>query len=398
MKRMLTIALMLLVVTAFASWAQSVPSAPTTTENCSGWTSWLRPSCHGNKKTDNVASTSKQENTNKDLKNKKDTSPETKESKSSCSWWNPFCSPPNNESSAKNHENNLESSSTLNILDFIKKYKIPIIVVFISLLLIVLCRSDFFNKVLSDKTKLTIAMLCMFWALCILIVIPHEIVTTGFWPWPEEKTHVIKIMPDLITTLCSIILILPFFIRNSPIIMEYANNAKIPSFLLALFDVIFTASMLSVFFSVKLWKLPFLGEVKVQVLVLFAILMSWFGMRSVSVFVWTFLLILSMFRLANINNALGLWGPCMLLLALTSIVFQLILSKDVLRSIILKSEFIYRQPIALPNGNNMNQNQIESDVIDAIEYQPAALPNGNNGEQASETTGENAESSGEEQA
>jgi hypothetical protein len=151
-----------------------------------------------------------------------------------------------------------------------------------------------------------------------------------FFRWTEYEAF--SISPSLISTLAAILLYLSVVVRNKIKLFSDAYETTV-----VCLNVLFCASFLELFFPKEIWSIPFIN-ISSQSFLMIAVILSWIGMRAVSGFVWIFLFILAVTRIAGLNIAMGTYGVIYILSAFISIGLQLKDSVHLLTS--LKNDFI----------------------------------------------------------
>ena len=172
------------------------------------------------------------------------------------------------------------------------------------------------TKEFSSIQKRLIAIMSLLVAIS-LSYFEYSYVEGATWwnPWKKDTTINVSINPSLVSTSIAILLILPHYIRS---------RAKISFYCLMMFsmNIIFFASVISVFVSGAPWKIPFIS-VSSQTLLFGIVLLSWIGMRSLSGLLWLVLFSLFVFRITEINVAMGQAGVAYVITATLSIICQI---------------------------------------------------------------------------
>jgi hypothetical protein len=176
-------------------------------------------------------------------------------------------------------------------------------------------------KILFNRKSLSV----VFMAVPVLISF-QTFVKKGFFFFNE-----FSISPSFISTLAAIMLYLSVVVRYRLKLFSDAYETVI-----ICLNILFCASFLEIFFSKETWKIPFIN-ISSQSFLLAAIILSWAGMRAIAGFVWIFLFILAVTRIADLNVAMGYFGVVYILSAFVSIGLQL---KDSVRLISFKNDFL----------------------------------------------------------
>ena len=150
----------------------------------------------------------------------------------------------------------------------------------------------------------------------------------GIVKWDETVTATIR--PTTTSVLCALFLIVPAYIRSGATLTPY-------NILQNILNLLFASSLLSLFVGSEPWSIPFIN-ISSQVILIFCILLSWIGMKSITGFIWIFIVILSIGRITDVDVAMGFHGVAFVLCGGFSFLFQ---SKDTEKNILLalKSDF-----------------------------------------------------------
>lgn len=131
--------------------------------------------------------------------------------------------------------------------------------------------------------------------------------------------QVLNIKPTMLSVIYAICLHGILFARN--IGKHFETGLAI---LLTALNILWTASFITIFISNETFNIPFLNiPIGSQVLVFIAIVLSLISMRAIAGYIWIILAVLAVFRLAAINEAMGLWGVGYILCAYISIGIQI---------------------------------------------------------------------------
>ena len=136
-----------------------------------------------------------------------------------------------------------------------------------------------------------------------------------FIHWTKEFSTSIR--PTLISTALGITMIMAFLVRNNP---RKLLNGVYP-FILVTEDVLFAASFLNILCSKEPLPIPGI-TVTCQTALIIAAIISWIGIKAVAGFMWAAVAILSISRLASIDNAMGFGGSLYILCAFLSLLLQ----------------------------------------------------------------------------
>jgi hypothetical protein len=184
-------------------------------------------------------------------------------------------------------------------------------------------------KILFNRKSLSI----IFMAIPVLISFQTFVAgiekSVWFVRWTEYASF--SISPSLVSTLAAIMLYLSIVIRYRRRLFTDAYETVI-----ICLNILFCASFLEIFCGKEIWSIPFIN-VSSQSFLLFAVILSWIGMRAIAGFVWIFLFILAVTRIAGLNNAMGYLGMVYILSAFVSMGLQM---KDTLMISSFKNDFI----------------------------------------------------------
>lgn len=146
----------------------------------------------------------------------------------------------------------------------------------------------------------------------------------GILWWKKQWTEQVSfsISPSFISTLAAILLYLSVVVRYR--LKNFSNGlfSSVYELLIICLNILFCASFLEIFFPKEIWSIPFIN-ISSQTFLLIAIILSWIGMRAIAGFVWIFLFILAVIRLAGLNVAMGNLGVAYILSAFVSMGLQL---------------------------------------------------------------------------
>ena len=126
----------------------------------------------------------------------------------------------------------------------------------------------------------------------------------------------LDLKPTLISTMVSILTFSGFMVRNLDAIFD--DNFKILFWAL---DIFFYAGLLTVFSS----KETFLG-ISCQSFLYLMVIITWIGMKSIIRYIYMVYMVLSIFRISAVNQAMGVEGSIYILSAFFSFMIQLYLN------------------------------------------------------------------------
>ena len=175
-----------------------------------------------------------------------------------------------------------------------------------------------------------------------------------FFIFPEKKNIKVDISPNMLTLIISILCYLSFKIR-----LRLSISTLFKDICLNVLNLLFFSSLLSVLFSNNYFYIPIIGETSYspQSFCLILLIISWAGMKSLNIFIFPLIAILSLGRIGEVNKAMGKVGILYLLLAYVSIVLQVIgntfikkLYSDSMNEI--KKDFYFNDTDANNNNND----------------------------------------------
>jgi hypothetical protein len=135
-----------------------------------------------------------------------------------------------------------------------------------------------------------------------------------FLKWTEQIHFSFR--PSFLSTLMAILIYASIVIRRRKLIFKNVYDTVI-----TVLNILFCASFLSIFFGDKAWNIPLIN-ISSQTIVYIAILASWICMSAIAGFIWMFLFIIAIPRIAAGNIAMGLYGVVYILSAFLSLGFQ----------------------------------------------------------------------------
>ena len=142
--------------------------------------------------------------------------------------------------------------------------------------------------------------------------------TTFIFFGKTKGEEVLSITPTLLSTLFAICLHGILLARG---VGKYFETGF--TILLFVFNVLFTASFITIFISNETYQIPIINQpISSQTLMMVAILLSLISIRAIAGFIWIVLAVLAMFRVAAINEAMGLIGVLYVMFACVSLGIQ----------------------------------------------------------------------------
>lgn len=131
-----------------------------------------------------------------------------------------------------------------------------------------------------------------------------------FW-FSDEVT----LRPDLVSGAAAVLMVLALYVRR---IIEWAPSLySVLSFGL---NVTITAVFVEAILGGDGWSM---SRLAMPYLVLFAVILTWAGLRAVAPVVWALVVVLGFVNLQDVSEAMGLWGYLMILLAALGILLQI---------------------------------------------------------------------------
>lgn len=131
-------------------------------------------------------------------------------------------------------------------------------------------------------------------------------------------THTVCLAPTFFSTIASIFIVYPAFVKGKA---DITNNHSVINILLLILDISVVATFISTLFTSKnlIPGIPLNG----YTLLISGAILSWFGIGIVSRFIWIILIICSLTRMTNVDNAMGFMGFIYVILTFLGIVFQI---------------------------------------------------------------------------
>ena len=149
----------------------------------------------------------------------------------------------------------------------------------------------------------------------------EHMMTEGLFVWKTTKMQIdkISIAPTMLSALYAIILHGILFTRG---IGKYFESGF--SVILIALNTLWTASFISIFVSSETFNIPIINQpMSSQVLMMISIILSLISMRAIAGYIWIALALMAIFRLAAINEAMGLGGVTYMLCAYLSLGIQI---------------------------------------------------------------------------
>ena len=183
--------------------------------------------------------------------------------------------------------------------------------------------------------------------------------------YPSTKKVEVDISPNMLTLIVSIGYYLSLKFRHQIPISILPKDLC-----LNVLNILFFSSLLSVLFSNNYYYIPFYGETSYTEQSFCIILLVFFfvGMKSINLFIFPVIAILSLVRIGEVNDAMKIVGIFYLLFAYLSIILQLYeneLIKRLYNKSIheIKKDFYFNED---NNDNNNNENLYQR--LNNIEY------------------------------
>lgn len=179
-------------------------------------------------------------------------------------------------------------------------------------------KNDFILELLSVIFMLTAVILAT-------ITFHGEITKKVFFFWINTTPIESCLAPSLITTLYAILIYSSLIVRNI-IQFDFRKKIKTPIFfvlqlLTIILNIFFIASFITVFFGgeeIILFNL----KIAPKIVLFLTIFFSWFGMKTIAGYSWIILFFLSVSRLQNADNIMGIWGAIYVIAGFLSILLQ----------------------------------------------------------------------------
>jgi len=172
--------------------------------------------------------------------------------------------------------------------------------------------------------------------------------------WYEVwKDNEVSIAPNMFTMLYAIALYVAVIVRyDLPFLqklkeIQSADNQNYVGWreiTLIVLNLLFCSSFIGILTG---WESMF-GLFDGKVFVVFAIILSWLGIKQIAGYVWVGVFICSMFNMSKVSDAMGFSGVIYILCAFFGIAFQLIGHHQLLKS--FKEDFFAAAPIIKAEG------------------------------------------------
>ena len=170
----------------------------------------------------------------------------------------------------------------------------------------------------------------------------------------------VSIAPNMLTLIISILYALSIYLRNN---ISLSDKPK--SITINIFNILFLSSLISVIISNEYFYIPIIGEIPFtsQSLCLFFLILSYAGMKSLNIFIFPLLILLSLGRIGVVNKAMGYVGLFYLLFAYISIFLQIIHNNEIIK--IYKTSFseISNDFKFKGNNNQEDNNEINEHLL-----------------------------------
>ena len=185
---------------------------------------------------------------------------------------------------------------------------------------------------------------------------------TNFFFW--ERDIKVSIAPNMISLIISISYNISLMVRNN---IKFGDNLK--GLIMQLMNIVFFSTLISVFFSNNYLYIPIYGETNFngQTFGILLVIFSWTCMKSINIIIYPLLAFLSMYRLGEVNKAMGNAGVVYLLCSYISLYLQFLSGNKIEDRCgeyfsKLKSEmFSYENPSNNSN-NEFNANSLNRDI------------------------------------
>ena len=155
-----------------------------------------------------------------------------------------------------------------------------------------------------------------------------ESIIISFQEFSYEKTNWffftkninVNIAPNMLTLIVSILYSLSIYFRYH---LNFIDKPKVIT--INILNILFCSSLLSVLISNDYFYIPIIGETSFtsQSFCIFLLVFSWLGMKSLNIFIFPILALLTLGRIGEVNKAMGIAGLFYLMFAYTSIFLQL---------------------------------------------------------------------------
>lgn len=134
-----------------------------------------------------------------------------------------------------------------------------------------------------------------------------------------ERNIKVSIAPNMFSLIISISYNFSLMVRNN---IRLGDKPK--DLVLHIMNIIFFSTLISVFISNNYFYIPIYGETNftAQTFGFFLVILSWISIKSINLIIYPLLAFLSMYRLGEVNKALGNAGICYLLCSYISLYLQ----------------------------------------------------------------------------
>jgi hypothetical protein len=133
-------------------------------------------------------------------------------------------------------------------------------------------------------------------------------------PWKDKAEFTMS--PSLLTTLVAVLFYASVVIRRHKLILRDIYETVI-----TVLNILFCASFIGLFISGEPWNIPLIN-LNSRTFLIIAIIFSWIGMSALAGFIWIFLFIVAIPRLATADILMGTYGVAYILCGFLSIGFQ----------------------------------------------------------------------------
>lgn len=167
----------------------------------------------------------------------------------------------------------------------------------------------------KENRFLLISIGCLVGALAIA---SQDYVYTEKFLWFWDKAKKTNIQPALVSTICAFFLVLPVFIRCK------ANIIHDPS-IIKLILLFLDALVVATFINCMITNENIIPGIDVNGYTFLAggLIISWIGIRAIAGYVWILLIISSLFRIIQVDHAMGIHGAAYICLCVIGIILQI---------------------------------------------------------------------------
>jgi hypothetical protein len=135
-----------------------------------------------------------------------------------------------------------------------------------------------------------------------------------FFKWAEHTEFTMS--PSLLTTLVAILLYASVVMRRHKLIFKDLYDTVI-----TILNILFCASFIGLFISGEPWPIPLIN-INSRTFLIIAIIFSWIGISALAGFIWIFLFIVAIPRMATADILMGAYGVVYILSGFLSIGLQ----------------------------------------------------------------------------